>query len=170
MNEVSIILPYNLGGFVSDHIIEWLDVNVGQVINSHKSCAVGLGWHLKRVVNDGGNMEEIYIFVFEDAAKAQQFESTFVYSIYRDGPVPMQRSEIEGWTAIELAPANRIYLFDATGARQVQPHMREWFEAQHISPLDTAFEHRIFPSRAIAYFKEPSDAVLFKLTFGGQWA
>jgi len=77
MSKVSIVLPYNIAGFLPDEIVVWLDTYVGEVINSHKSCAVGLGWCLRRVENTGFNVTEIYTFEIDDPTKAMLFKLTF---------------------------------------------------------------------------------------------
>jgi hypothetical protein len=74
MASVEVVLDYNVGGFVDDEVIEWLESHVGHCVSAHKSNAVGLGWYLQRVVNDGHNVRETYIFDIQDSQKAMLFK------------------------------------------------------------------------------------------------
>ena len=77
MSLVSIDLPYNVDGFLPDSMVVWLGENVGEVVNSHKSCAVGVDWHLASVRNLGGNIVERYTFSFYSQDAALLFKLTW---------------------------------------------------------------------------------------------
>jgi len=74
--QVTILLDtrYDLPGFIPDDVLQWLNDNVGECVNGHKSCAVGVGWYLLRIKTE---ILEHYTFEIADPAKAMLFKLTW---------------------------------------------------------------------------------------------
>lgn len=70
----------------------------------------------------------------------------------------------QSWTAIELSPATRVYEFNQ-GHRMCRPELRAWFEDHGIASRDVRLQHRFLPSSGTVWFRDPQQAMLFKLVW-----